>query len=51
MLGTSDNPCQALATATDLRQKEDAKNVATISDAEQAQTAVAQARRFFLHMP
>jgi histone H3/H4 len=34
---------KALATATDLRQKEDAKNVATISDAEQAQTAVAQA--------
>merc|ERR1719353_1019734 len=34
---------KALATATELRNKEDAKNVATIADAEQAQTAVAQA--------
>jgi prefoldin subunit 5 len=34
---------KALATATALRQKEDEKNVATIADAEQAQTAVSQA--------
>merc|ERR1719313_3043564 len=34
---------KALATATELRTKENEKNEATIADAEQAQTAVAQA--------
>jgi DNA repair exonuclease SbcCD ATPase subunit len=34
---------KALAVATELRNKEDEKNVATIADAEEAQTAVSQA--------